>query len=297
MEHYMIAVKNNETIIGFIGIGVMGKSMVSNLMADGYQVHIYTRTKGKAEDLLNQGAVWQDSPALIAKAADVIITMIGYPKDVEEIYLGRNGILQNADKGSIVIDMTTSSPQLAAQIYQEAETLGISALDAPVSGGDIGAKDGSLSIMVGGDLETFERARPLFEIMGKNIVFQGKAGSGQHCKMANQIAVASTLMGVCEALRYAEKAGLRPETVLDSIEAGAAGSWALTNLAPRMIKGDFEPGFYVKHFIKDMNIALESCADIGLKAGGLQLAKDLYDQLAADGGENYGTHALYKQYK
>ena len=293
----MIAVKNNETIIGFIGIGVMGKSMVSNLMGGGYQAHIYTRTKGKAEDLLNQGAVWRDSPASIAKAADIIITMIGYPKDVEEIYLGRNGILQNADKGSIVIDMTTSSPQLAAQIYQEAETLGISALDAPVSGGDIGAKDGSLSIMVGGDLETFELVRPLFEIMGNNIVFQGKAGSGQHCKMANQIAVASTLMGVCEALRYAEKAGLRPETVLDSIEAGAAGSWALTNLAPRMIKGDFEPGFYVKHFIKDMNIALESCADIGLKAGGLQLAKDLYDQLAADGGENYGTHALYKQYK
>jgi len=293
----MIAVNNNEIIVGFIGIGVMGKSMASNLMAGGYQVHIYTRTKAKTEDLINQGAVWQDSPASIAEAANIIITMIGYPKDVEEIYLGRDGVLQNAVKGSIVIDMTTSSPQLAAQIYQEAEKLGISALDAPVSGGDIGAKDGSLSIMVGGDRETFELVLPLFEIMGKNIVFQGKAGSGQHCKMANQIAVASTLMGVCEALRYAEKAGLRPETVLDSIEAGAAGSWALTNLAPRMIKGDFEPGFYVKHFIKDMNIAVESCADIGLKAGGLQLAKELYDQLAAEGGENYGTHALYKQYK
>ncbi|MBT8333735.1 MAG: NAD(P)-dependent oxidoreductase, partial [Deltaproteobacteria bacterium] len=162
---------------------------------------------------------------------------------------------------------------------------------------DIGAKEGTLSIMTGGDKETFDCVRPLFDIMGKNIVYQGKAGSGQHCKMANQIAVASTMMGVCEALRYADKAGLRPETVLESIEAGAAGSWALSNLAPRMIKNNFDPGFYVKHFIKDMNIALESSADIKLKVPGLQLVKELYDQLAADGGENYGTHALYKQYK
>ena len=292
-----MVMNNSEVIVGFIGIGVMGKSMASNLMAGGYKVHVFNRTKAKAEELISKGATWQDSPSGIASAVDIIITMIGYPKDVEEMYLGDDGLLVTARNDSIVIDMTTSSPQLAARIYQEAKDLGISSLDAPVSGGDIGARDGSLSIMVGGDQETFDRVLPLFQIMGKNIVFQGKAGSGQHCKMANQIAVASTLMGVCEALRYAEKAGLRPETVLDSIEAGAAGSWALTNLAPRMIKGDFEPGFYVKHFIKDMNIALESCASIGLKAGGLQLAKDLYDQLAAVGGENYGTQALYKQYK
>jgi len=292
-----MVMNNSEVIVGFIGIGVMGKSMASNLMAGGYKVHVFNRTKAKAEELISKGATWQDSPSGIAAAVDIIITMIGYPKDVEEMYLGDDGLLVTARNDSIVIDMTTSSPQLAARIYQEAKDLGISSLDAPVSGGDIGARDGSLSIMVGGDQETFDRVLPLFQIMGKNIVFQGKAGSGQHCKMANQIAVASTLMGVCEALRYAEKAGLRPETVLDSIEAGAAGSWALTNLAPRMIKGDFEPGFYVKHFIKDMNIALESCASIGLKAGGLQLAKDLYDQLAAVGGENYGTQALYKQYK
>lgn len=293
----MKVLNNQEIEIGFIGLGVMGKSMASNLLDGGFTVHIYNRTKAKAEELLNKGALWQDSPAKIASAVDIIITMVGYPKDVEDIYLGKEGILQNAKKGSIAIDMTTSSPQLAALIYEEAKTLDISVLDAPVSGGDIGAKEGTLSIMTGGDRETFDHVRPLFEIMGKNIVYQGKAGSGQHCKMANQIAVASTMMGVCEALRYAEKAGLSPETVLESIEAGAAGSWALTNLAPRMIRGDFDPGFYVKHFIKDMNIALESSADIGLNAPGLQLVKELYDQLAEDGGENYGTHALYKQYK
>lgn len=293
----MKVVNNQEIEVGFIGIGVMGKSMASNLLDGGFKMHIYTRTKAKAEELLSKGAIWQDSPAEVASTADIIITMIGYPKDVEEVYLGENGILQSAEKGSIAIDMTTSSPQLAAQIYQEAKTLDISVLDAPVSGGDIGAKEGTLSIMTGGDKETFDHVLPLFEIMGKNIVYQGKAGSGQHCKMANQIAVASTMMGVCEALRYAEKAGLSPQTVFDSIEAGAAGSWALSNLAPRMLKGDFDPGFYVKHFIKDMNIALESSANIGLEACGLQLVKELYDQLAADGGENYGTHALYKQYK
>ena len=293
----MKVINNQEITVGFIGIGVMGKSMASNLLHGGYNLHIYSRTKAKAEELLSKGAIWQESPAEVASASAIIITMIGYPKDVEEVYLGENGILQSAKKGSIAIDMTTSSPQLAEQIYQEAKALDISVLDAPVSGGDIGAKEGTLSIMTGGDKEAFDCVRPLFEIMGKNIVYQGKAGSGQHCKMANQIAVASTMMGVCEALRYAEKAGLSPETVLESIEAGAAGSWALSNLAPRMIKGNFDPGFYVKHFIKDMNIALESSADIKLKAPGLQLVKELYDQLAAEGGENYGTHALYKQYK
>jgi 3-hydroxyisobutyrate dehydrogenase len=293
----MKVINIQEITVGFIGIGVMGKSMASNLLQGGYNLHIFSRTKAKAEELLSKGAIWQESPAEVASASAIIITMIGYPKDVEEVYLGKNGILQSAKKGSIAIDMTTSSPQLAEQIYHEAKALDISVLDAPVSGGDIGAKEGTLSIMTGGDKETFDCVRPLFEIMGKNIVYQGKAGSGQHCKMANQIAVASTMMGVCEALRYAEKAGLRPETVLESIEAGAAGSWALSNLAPRMIKGNFDPGFYVKHFIKDMNIALESSADIKLKAPGLQLVKELYDQLAAEGGENYGTHALYKQYK
>ncbi len=292
-----MAAKNNDTVVGFIGIGVMGKSMALNLLNGGFTVQVYTRTKEKAQELIDKGCVWQATPAAVAAAADIVITMIGSPKDVEEVYLGADGVLANARKGAIVIDMTTSSPQLAERIYHQANDFGLSALDAPVSGGDIGARQGTLSIMVGGDQAAFDKARPVFEIMGKNIVYQGPAGSGQHCKMANQIGVASTMMGVCEALRYAEKAGLSPETVLESIEAGAAGSWALSNLAPRMIKGDFDPGFYVKHFIKDMNIALDSCTNIGLQARGLQLVKELYDELAADGGEDLGTHALYRQYK
>lgn len=290
-------IDTSKTVIGFVGIGVMGKSMASNLMAAGYHIHVYNRTKSKADDLIDQGAVWQDSPARVAALADVIITIVGYPKDVEEVYLGEDGILPNCKRGNIVIDMTTSSPELAAKIYQEAKEAGVHALDAPVSGGDIGARDATLSIMVGGDEEVFKVVKPLFEVLGKNIVYQGEAGSGQHCKMANQIAIASNIMGVCEAMRYAEKAGLNPQTVLTSIGAGAAGSWSLTNLAPRMIKGDFEPGFYVKHFIKDMGIALETCGNIGLQARGLELAKSLYDELAASGGENMGTQALYGRYK
>ena len=293
----MTELQRSETVVGFIGIGVMGKSMALNLQNGGYDLHVFTRTKEKAKELVDRGGTWQTTPADVAAAADFIITMIGSPKDVEEVYLAEDGLLARARPGAIVIDMTTSSPQLAERIYERARERGVSALDAPVSGGDIGARDGTLSIMVGGDRDAFEKSLPLFEIMGKNIVYQGSAGSGQHCKMANQIAVASTMIGVCESLRYAEKAGLDPRTVLDSIEAGAAGSWALSNLAPRMINGDFGPGFYVKHFIKDMNIALDSCTDIGLKARGLQLAKELYDQISADGGDYLGTQSLYKQYK
>ncbi len=282
--------------VGFIGIGVMGKSMVSHLMNGGYPTNISTRTKSKAEELLQKGAIWKQSPAEVASSSDIIITIVGYPKDVEEVYLGDRGILAHAKRGSLVIDMTTSSPELAVKISEKAREQGIDALDAPVSGGDIGARDARLSIMVGGDRDAFERAKPLFELMGKNIVYQGQAGSGQHCKMANQIAIASTMMGVCESIRYAEKAGLQPETVLQSIEAGAAGSWSLSNLAPRMIKGDFEPGFFVKHFIKDMAIALESCDNIDLQAAGLALAKSMYDELAETGKEDRGTQVLYTYY-
>lgn len=292
-----MTINHKETTIGFIGIGVMGKSMASHLMKAGYQTHIYTRTKEKATELIAQGAIWQNSPGEVAAQSDLIITIVGYPQDVEEVYLSEAGILANCKAGNIVIDMTTSSPQLAAHIYDKAKTVGVSALDAPVSGGDIGAKEARLSIMVGGDEETFAAVKPLFEIMGKNIVHQGQAGAGQHCKMANQIAIASTMMGVCESIRYAEEAGLDPKTVLKSIEAGAAGSWSLSNLAPRMIADDFDPGFYVKHFIKDMNIALESCENIGLQTKGLKLAKSLYDTLAEAGGSEDGTQALYKNYK
>ncbi len=292
-----MVVSAQHTVIGFIGLGVMGKSMVSHLLNDGYKTHVYNRTKAKAEDLLKKGAVLQDSPAGVARAADVIITIVGYPADVEEIYFGESGILKNGKEGSVVIDMTTSSPDLAVKIHSEADSKKMNALDAPVSGGDIGAREGTLSIMVGGDKDIYEEVKPLFELMGKNIVYQGKAGSGQHCKMANQIAIASNIMGVCESIRYAEKAGLDPSAVLQSISSGAAASWSLSNLAPRMLRGDFDPGFYIKHFIKDMGIAMQSAQNIGLDASGLALAKSLYDKLAAEGKEDLGTQALYLQYK
>lgn len=281
--------------VGFIGTGVMGKSMAGHLMNAGYPVHVYTRTKAKAEDLLEKGAKWADTPKEIAQNCDVIITMVGYPKDVEEVYLGAEGLVAHAKEGSYLIDMTTSSPQLAQKIERTAAERNIATLDAPVSGGDIGARDAKLSIMVGGSESAFHDMEPIFSKMGTNVVYQGKAGSGQHTKMCNQIAIASGMMGVCEAILYAEKAGLDPENVLKSIESGAAGSWNLSNLGPRILKGDFAPGFYVKHFIKDMNIALRSAEEMGLLTPGLQLAKKLYDELAEMGEEDSGTHALYKR--
>jgi 3-hydroxyisobutyrate dehydrogenase len=285
---------DKNAVVGFIGIGVMGKSMAANLIKAGYKLHVYSRTKIKAESLLALGAVWNDSPAELARHADVIITMIGYPKDVEDVYLGENGVLQHAKPGAYVIDMTTSSPALARKIYSEAKKKGIHALDAPVSGGDVGAREGRLSIMVGGDSEAYEAVLPILQAMGTNIVHQGGAGAGQHTKMCNQIAIASNMIGVCEALAYAKRSGLNPESVLKSIESGAAGSWSLSNLGPRIIQGNFEPGFYVKHFIKDMGIALESAEEMGLHTPGLLLAKSLYMQLAEQGDENCGTQALFK---
>ena len=233
----------------------------------------------------------------MAAAADAIITIVGFPVDVESVYLGEDGVLAQARSGSLAIDMTTSCPNLASRIAQEAAAKGIEVLDAPVSGGDIGAREARLSIMVGGSVSGFERALPLFEIMGKNIVHQGPAGSGQHTKMCNQIAIASGMMAISEAMAYAKKSGLQPETVLKSIESGAAGSWSLTNLAPRVLKGDYAPGFFVKHFIKDMKIAIESAQAMGLDLPGLQLAKKLYDQLASKGCEDDGTQALFKLYE
>lgn len=283
--------------VGFIGIGVMGRSMAGHLLDAGYSVHVYNRTQAKAQDLVDRGAQWQSSPGKVAAAADVIITIVGFPADVESVYLGEDGVLAQARSGSLAIDMTTSCPNLASRIAQEAAAKGIEVLDAPVSGGDIGAREARLSIMVGGSVSGFERALPLFEIMGKNIVHQGPAGSGQHTKMCNQIAIASGMMAISEAMAYAKKSGLQPETVLKSIESGAAGSWSLTNLAPRVLKGDYAPGFFVKHFIKDMKIAIESAQAMGLDLPGLQLAKKLYDQLASKGCEDDGTQALFKLYE
>ncbi len=283
--------------VGFIGIGVMGRSMAGHLLDAGYSVHVYNRTQAKAQDLVDRGAQWQSSPGKVAAAADVIITIVGFPVDVESVYLGEDGVLAQARSGSLAIDMTTSCPNLASRIAQEAAAKGIEVLDAPVSGGDIGAREARLSIMVGGSVSGFERALPLFEIMGKNIVHQGPAGSGQHTKMCNQIAIASGMMAISEAMAYAKKSGLQPETVLKSIESGAAGSWSLTNLAPRVLKGDYAPGFFVKHFINDMKIAIESAQAMGLDLPGLQLAKKLYDQLASKGCEDDGTQALFKLYE
>lgn len=296
-EERIFVLTPDNTIIGFIGTGVMGKSMASHLLKAGFPLYVYTRTKEKAAELLENGAKWASSPKEIAQVANVVFTIVGYPHDVEEVYLGENGLIPNGKAGSYYIDMTTSAPSLAARIFEEAEKAEIHTIDAPVSGGDIGAREGKLSIMAGGEEADFKEVLPLFEKLGSNIVYQGKAGSGQHTKMCNQIAIASNMIGVAEAIIYAEKAGLDPENVLKSISAGAAGSWSLSNLAPRMLKEDFEPGFYIKHFIKDMKIAIEEAEMMEMEAPGLHLAKSLYDQLAANGEENSGTQALYKYWK
>lgn len=282
--------------IGFIGLGVMGQSMARHLLKAGYPVTVFNRTKAKASDLISAGANWAETPKAVAEQADVIITIVGFPQDVEEVYLGDSGILNGIKSGAIAVDMTTSSPDLAKRIDKEAASKGANVLDAPVSGGDLGAREARLSIMIGGDKASYDKVLPIFEIMGANIVYQGPSGCGQYTKMCNQIAIASGMMGICESMHYAKKAGLDPFTVLKSIEAGAAGSWSLSNLAPRILKEDFAPGFYVKHFIKDMRIAIESAEQMGLDLPGLKLAKKLYDQLATDGGEDCGTQALFKLY-
>jgi len=287
----------DKETIAFIGTGVMGRSMAGHLLAAGHPLNVFTRSKAKADSLVSQGAVWRNSIAEAARESEIIITIVGFPADVESVYLGEGGIVANAKPGSLLIDMTTSSPDLAVRIYDEARKKGSQSLDAPVSGGDVGAREARLSIMVGGDAEAFERAKSAFEKMGKNIVLQGRAGSGQHTKMCNQIAIASGMVAICEAMAYAKQSGLDPTTVLKSIESGAAGSWSLTNLAPRFLKGNFDPGFFVKHFIKDMRIALESAERMKLELPGLAQAKKLYEKLAAQGGEDFGTQALFKLYE
>jgi 3-hydroxyisobutyrate dehydrogenase len=286
-----------KTRIGFIGLGVMGHSMAGHLLKADYPVTVFTRTRAKAGQLIDDGANWAETPSAVAGQSNIIITIVGYPADVEVVYLGEHGILAGAVPGTLAIDMTTSSPQLARRIHEQAGLKGVATLDAPVSGGDLGAREARLSIMVGGDEPAYERALPVLEVMGANIVYQGPAGSGQHTKMCNQIAIASGMLGICEAIHYARSSGLDPDTVLKSIESGAAGSWSLSNLAPRILKEDFAPGFYVKHFIKDMQIAIESAEEMGLELPGLKLAKTLYNRLAADGGGDFGTQALFKLYE
>ena len=280
--------------IGFIGVGVMGGPMVLNLMKNGHQVSVYTRTKEKARHIVEAGAHWCNSVAQAAKDQEVVITIVGYPKDVEEVYFGPEGIITNADKGTVVIDMTTTSPNLSQRIYSEAADKGLFALDAPVSGGDIGAQKGTLSIMVGGDKEIFERMLPVFTAMGTNIRYQGGPGNGQHTKMANQIAITGCIASVCEAITYAKNCGLDPQDMFNAISTGAAGSWQMTNNGQKIIDGNFAPGFFVKHFIKDMNIAIDEAAARNLTLDVLTLVRDRYVSLAKEGFEDDGTQALIK---
>ncbi|MCS7014806.1 MAG: NAD(P)-dependent oxidoreductase [Gemmatales bacterium] len=281
-----------KTRIGWIGTGVMGRWMCQHVMQKGYTATVYNRSREKAQPLVELGATFADTPKAVAERSDVVFAIVGFPQDVREVFLGSNGVLAGSRPGMIVVDMTTSEPTLAQEIYQAARVKGVGALDAPVSGGDVGAREARLSIMVGGDREVFEAVKPIFECMGKTIVLQGPAGAGQHTKMVNQILIATTMIGVCEAMLYAYKAGLDPTRVLESVGGGAASSWSLLNYGPRIIQRNFEPGFFVEHFIKDMGIALAEARRMNLPLPGLALAEQLYVALKAQGYGRKGTHAL-----
>ena len=282
------------TTVGFIGTGVMGRSMCGHLLAAGYPTVVFSRTRERASGLLERGARWASSPRELAASADVVFAIVGYPKDVREVFLGADGVLAGARPGTVIVDMTTSEPSLAREISDAAAGQGVASIDAPVSGGDVGAREARLSIMVGGETEAIERVRPLFELMGTTIVHQGPAGAGQHTKMVNQILIASNMIGVCEALLYGYRAGLDLDTVLGSVSTGAAGSWSLSNLAPRALQNDFAPGFAIEHFIKDMRIALAECQQLGLDLPGLALAHELYTGLLERGEGQSGTQALVR---
>ena len=281
-----------ETKIGWIGTGVMGVSMCGHLIDAGYSATIFTRSKAKAEPLLSKGAVWADSPKAVAEASDVIFSIVGFPNDVRAVMLADDGALAGSKAGNVLIDMTTSEPSLAVEIYEAAKARGVQSVDAPVSGGDVGAREARLSIMIGGEEDVVDSLDPCWQAMGKTIVYQGAAGAGQHTKMVNQTLIATNMIGVCEALLYGYKAGLDLPTVMQSVASGAAGSWSLSNLGPRIIDGNFDPGFYVEHFIKDMGIALAEAKNMGLSMPGLALAHQLYLAVQSQGHGRDGTHAL-----
>jgi 3-hydroxyisobutyrate dehydrogenase len=282
--------------IAFVGTGVMGQGMVANLLKAGHEVTVYTRTKAKADGLLALGAKWASSPAESARGADIAISMVGYPNDVEEVWRGPQGFISSAKPGCVLIDMTTSSPALARSLAAEAVAKGFGPLDAPVSGGDRGAREGTLTIMAGGAQQDFDFAQPVFAAMGKTIVLQGAPGTGQLCKLANQIGIASGMIAMAEALAFARATGLNLETTLRSISGGGASSWALLNLAPRVLKGDFAPGFYVKHFVKDIGLALDVCREQKVSLPGLELAAKLYTEVVVAGDGDAGTQALARLY-
>jgi 3-hydroxyisobutyrate dehydrogenase len=281
-----------RTRIGWIGTGVMGVSMCGHLLRAGYRATVYSRTRAKAEPLLAAGAAWADSPREVAQQSDIVFAIVGYPHDVREVFLGDEGVLATARPGMIAVDMTTSEPSLAQEIAQRAAERQAYGIDAPVSGGDIGAREARLSIMVGGDSAAVAAVRPCLELMGKTILHQGGPGAGQHTKMVNQILIATGMIGVCEALLYGWRAGLDLERVLQSVGSGAAGSWSLSNLGPRIVQGNFDPGFFVEHFIKDMGIALAEARRMNLTLPGLALAQQLYVAVQAQGHGQRGTHAL-----
>lgn len=283
--------------IGFIGIGVMGESMAGHLLKAGHDLYVYNRTKSKADRIVAEGATWCEDVKSIARQCDLIFTIIGVPADVESVYLNEDGLVNHAKKGTILVDMTTSTPDLAKRIYEAGTPKGLKCLDAPVTGGDVGAQNGTLTIMVGGDRETFNEILPILELMGKTIVYMGAAGSGQHTKMANQIAIAGAAIGMVESLAYSKGAGLDLETVLKAITSGSAASWQLSNMAPRIINDDFNPGFFIKHFIKDMRIASTESKAMDVDLPGLDLVLSLYEECQKHELENCGTQALYKLYE
>jgi 3-hydroxyisobutyrate dehydrogenase len=288
----LIKAEPGKTRIGWIGTGVMGRWMCQHLMTKGFAATVYNRSKDKAQPLLDAGAKWADTPLQCAQESDIVFAIVGFPKDVREVFLGTQGALAGSKPGTILVDMTTSEPSLAQEIYEAAKAKGVHSLDAPVSGGDVGAKNAALSIMIGGDKDVVDAVAPAFECMGKTIIHQGAAGAGQHTKMVNQILISSTMVAVCEALLYGYKAGLDLETVFKSVSVGAAGSKALEVLGPRILARNFEPGFYVEHFIKDMGIALEESKKMGLAMPGLALANQLYLAVQAQGWGRKGTQAL-----
>ena len=279
--------------IGWIGTGVMGTSMAGHLQKAGHNLSVFNRSRGKAENLLSNGAKWCSSPAEVASNSEIVFTIVGHPADVREVYLGENGVLKAESPCSIVVDMTTSQPSLAKMLYEESAKRGIESLDAPVSGGDVGARDAKLAIMVGGKKEIFDKVFPLFQLMGPTISYMGGPGSGQHTKVCNQIVVAGNMIGTCEALLYAAKQGLEKQQVIDIVGKGAASSWVINNLGPRIVQGNYDPGFFVEHFIKDMGIALDEAAAIGLSLPGLALVNQLYIAVKAQGHGRSGTQALF----
>jgi 3-hydroxyisobutyrate dehydrogenase len=287
-------VEPGKTRVGWIGTGVMGRSMCRHIIDVGFSTTVTTRTRNKAQPLLDSGAVWADNPRLVAERSDVLFAIVGHPHDVREVFLGENGAVAGANAGTILVDMTTSEPGLAIEIDQAARAKKCAALDAPVSGGDVGARNAALSIMVGGDPDALASVRPLLECMGKTIVHQGPAGAGQHTKLVNQILIAGALNGVCEALVYARKARLDPKTVLQSVGGGAAASWQLLNLGPKMIDGDFEPGFFAEHFVKDMGIALDEARRMRASLPGLALVAQHFNSVLAYGLGRKGTQSLYQ---